>query len=353
MLLISVGLNLANLQPGNVRNGVAHGVSVEFNETLIRSWQTPLNLENPDAVFEVVLRSIGREARVYPSENYYYFRLNASGRTIAGNIQLDARDRDKGIVTFTYYDVIGYGASSEKFVSVIYSIEKGVKVTRESEYRYNVAFRGVGVNFILTPQQLDLPPSTQLADGEVFVGPVQDESGVRFLLLFNQKTNHFMYLIDDSAAMVEPFTDPIDDISFGIRTGFAYFTDRALNRRILIGVHELNRMQNNYYDGPFDQLPDNHADKVNIRRFVSLAYPGVEIDRYGHLSDDPETRIAIAPYTGYHDRADLDFISRCRQTLSGPLFYACITPDPRKQSQDPAAPSTMGTPPLAVPQITP
>lgn len=329
------------------------GVAVEFNETLIGAWRTPLDFANADAVFHTVLTKIGSEARVYPSENYYYFRINAGGRTVAGNIQLDARDRDKGVVTFTYYDVIGHGVVSDQFTSVSYSAERGVAVVKEDDFRYRVNFRGVSVLFLLTPQKMELPASARLAEGEVFVGPVQDESGVRFLLLFNAVTNHFMYVMDESADVVELFSDSNENIVLGLRTGFAFYNDQDLNRRILVGVYEPNRLQNNYYDGPFDQLPDNHADKVNIRHFVSLAYPGVQIDRYGHLSDDPETRIAIAPYTGYHDRADLDFVSKCRQTLSGPLFYACITPDPRKQSQDPAAPSTMGTPPLAVPQITP
>src|SRR5688572_14271291 len=56
--------------------------------------------------FELVLNSLADRVKVYPTENYYYFSFLDQGSEIWGNIRLDSIDREEGIVSFAYYQVI-------------------------------------------------------------------------------------------------------------------------------------------------------------------------------------------------------------------------------------------------------
>jgi hypothetical protein len=314
------------------RTAAQSDVIVEFNEKQIDAWRRSFDFSDAEAIFELVLSRIGEAAFVYPTENYYYFRLHAAGRTIGGNINLDARDRDQGKVHFTYYDVPGNHEAAEQFTSKDYSSEQGVQVLKIEDFLYTVRFRGQSVRFRLNQQKTDRPAGLKLASAEVFVGPVFDESGISFALIFDTATNHFMYLLNELPPPMESFLPYRASVVVGERTGFAFYEDTRLGRKILIGVDEVNRNSNNYYDGPFDQMPDNHVDAIGLQKFIKLAYrkPGNETDKYGSLLDDKETRIAISPYIAYRDRSDFDFIDGCANTPES-NFYRCLTPDPREQ----------------------
>ena len=54
-------------------------------------------------------------------------------------------------------------------------------------------------------------------------------------------------------------------VLIGRRSGFAFFKDIALHRKLLVGVYAGNIDVNNYLDGPFDQLPDNFLEGDELR----------------------------------------------------------------------------------------
>ena len=64
---------------------------------------TTLAIADPMAVFAFVLDSLPDRVKVYPTENYYYFRFIHGGAPYAGNIRLDPLERDQGKVQFSYY----------------------------------------------------------------------------------------------------------------------------------------------------------------------------------------------------------------------------------------------------------
>ena len=63
-----------------------------------------LDVKNPLAVFAYVLNSLPDRVKVYPTENYFYFSFELNGSPFAGNIRLDASDRDQGKVQFGYFE---------------------------------------------------------------------------------------------------------------------------------------------------------------------------------------------------------------------------------------------------------
>lgn len=58
------------------------------------------------AVFALVLNSLPDRVKVYPTENYYYFRFIHAGTPYAGNLRFDRRDRDQGKVQFGNFAVL-------------------------------------------------------------------------------------------------------------------------------------------------------------------------------------------------------------------------------------------------------
>lgn len=50
-----------------------------------------------------------------------------------------------------------------------------------------------------------LPERIGLLKDEIFIGHTFDESGLKFFLVFKQKSNHFYWLLDDEEAMPESF----------------------------------------------------------------------------------------------------------------------------------------------------
>ena len=58
-------------------------------------------------------------------------------------------------------------------------------------------------------------------------------------------------------------------------------------------------MQNNWYDGPFDQMPDNYVcnGQIEVKPYLEQHYTEYEgrIDKYGRFLNKEGRRIAVAP----------------------------------------------------------
>src|ERR1051325_5750490 len=76
------------------------------NEAYIEEATAPpsLDMADPMAVFAFVLGNLRERVKVYPTENYYYFSFVHRHLRYAGNIRLDAVERDDGKVHFAYYE---------------------------------------------------------------------------------------------------------------------------------------------------------------------------------------------------------------------------------------------------------
>jgi len=341
-LLILLGVLLASLaacarldrpyplQSGPLKNG---NNNIEFNEKFIEGVYTNLNLQDPMAVFQAVFSRLDEEVMVYPTENYYYFQIQASGQTIWGNLRFDACDRDEGIIHIGYfeYDENGNYQDREGKDKAI-SAKDGVLVKRLGPFEYSVSYMGKRVVFKLNNAWDSNPQKAQLRKTEVFVGPIFDESGLKFFLIFDREERHFLYILNEGGYVPERFIPLGEGIILGRRTGFAFFHDKQHRRKILIGVHGSSVDRNNWYDGPFDQLPDNYVERTNIKRYLEEAYPFAKgnIDKFGGYLTQKEARIPIFSYTVYYETEELtDLVRGCKEAKSrGGEFYSCITPDP-------------------------
>jgi hypothetical protein len=293
------------------------------------SKDTTLPLDDPKAMFAFVLESIPDRVKVYPTESYYYFYFYHSGTRYAGNIRLDFKDRDEGKVHFAYFVEMAEWMKDDRLTYRLLGKDDGVTVEKLEPLVYRVTLGDRSVVFELNDLSKVVPPPSALGPDDKYLGPVADESGIRFFLIFNKRLKIFHYVLDETVNVADELFPGryTNRILIARRTGFAFYNDHRVNRRILIGVFEGNGSVNNYFDGPFDQLPDSFIKGEELREAIIAADPSQEgrIDRFGGAPDGA-SRYLIGPYAYYRSEEDLLAFHECAISKEIPrdLYHACF-----------------------------
>ena len=288
-----------------------------------------LAIDDPMAVFSYVLGSLPERVKVYPTENHYYFSFDLNGIRYAGNIKIDARLRAEGKVVFNYYQDRPAWLPDVDGPALILGPSQGVTVEKIEPLAYRVSYGQKSVVFALNDLSQVKPPAAALAPNDQFIGPVFDESAIRFFLVFNAKLKLFHFILDETVTPADVFVPaPVGNgrILIGKRTGFAVYRDQQRDRKILIGVYQDNVAANNYLDGPFDQMPDNFVEGDSFQQAIFAVEPKLkgQINRYGSFADD--SRFAVAPYMEYRSPKDLAIFDRCATSRRIPAesYAACL-----------------------------
>jgi hypothetical protein len=323
---------------------------IETNERYVDAVtrDTTLALTDEMAVFAFVFNSLPDRVKVYPTENYYYFRFVHNGVRYAGDIRLGALIRDQGKVYFGYYEELSGWKLNEGKVDagVILDETKGVKVERVEPLVYRITYKEKSVVFALNDLSQVKPPANALGPGEKFIGPIFDESAIRFFFVYNTKLKLFHYILDETIKVADEFEplEQTDRILVGKRTGLAFYRDHKLDRKILIGAFEGNVLVNNYFDGPFDQLPENFIEGDSFRDMIVDSDPSVKgkLDRLWHYNDG-SGRYLVGPYLVYRNLTDLLAVHRCAadKRLAASAYYACFVFDNSEDDPTNAQPLAM------------
>ncbi len=311
------------------------GYGVRFNQQMVDRLQGApnFNIDDPMAAFGHVFAALADDVTVYPTENYYYFTFYWSGMEFAGNMRLDVADRDDGVLHFAYFNknepwnveiLSNYRPLTEK---------DGVKVEKVGNLVYAVTYEGRTVRFHLNDLREVKAPEGMLAEGDRLLGPTFDESGIAFFLVFNEPRKAFMFVLNENEPLNDvlvPYNPDHPALTVGMRTGFAFYEDRfsPKPRKVLVGVYGGNVDANNYFDGPFDQLPDNFIPGEELREAITTKVPELkgEIDRLGAFRSQ-EGRFLVNPYVNYQYPAELERFLRCGDVaLDEAKFYACLAP---------------------------
>jgi hypothetical protein len=295
--------------------------------------RTSLPIEDTKAVLAFVLGNLPQRVKVYPTENYFYFRFVHNSTQYAGNIRLATENRDQGLVHFAYSVDFAEWKGEDQVYHRLFGANDGVTVEKIEPLVYRVSLEQKSVVFELNDLSKVVPPASAIGPDERYIGPVFDESAVRFFLVYNTKLKLFHYVLDETVPLTDNFNRAVatDRILIGKRTGFAFYRDHRLDRKILIGVFEGNARVNNYFDGPFDQLPDNFIEGESLRSAILEVEPSLngKIDRFG-ASPNGETRFMISPYLHYGDEEELSIFHNCAESKELPahLYYACFLYEP-------------------------
>lgn len=302
---------------------------VFFNQRFVEAAHQPprLDMERVERVFAYVFAALPRTATVYPTENYYYFSFYADGQYYCGNLRLAPEDRDSGSLHFAYFK---YGHDDWWRYRRL-GARDGVSVRRLRPLRYRVAFGGKAVVFQLNPLSQKPPRAFRPGPGEVFLGRSFDESRFPLLLLYNKERRHFLWVLDEERGARWKWEDLGDHLLLHPGSGFVFFRDPDNGRKLLVGVDAQNVEMNNYYDGPFDQLPDNFIAATPFAEYVQDAYPYTRgrLDRHGRFVGETRNRMAITPYREYVTLEELsDYVRSClREAGPRSALYARLCRD--------------------------
>jgi hypothetical protein len=314
---------------------------IHYNKDYVEEALAPpaFDINDKMAVLSAVLNGLPDEVKVYPTENYFYFSFHHKGIRYAGNLRFDIADRDAGIVHFNYFKDFTDWQRDENGFTADLGKKDGVTLTKSGNLLYDLEFRGKTVRFQLNDVSTAKPPAEALRPQETYIGPIFDESAIRFFLVFDNERKLFLYLLDETQAVADQFdiSEVSDRITIGVRTGYAFYDDRFARRKILVGVNQLNTSVNNYLDGPFDQLPDNFLKGDVLKNAILAASPdrAGQIDRFGN-SPDGETRYLIAPYMQYQDQDELAAVADCAAEEEPPVYYSCFSYAGGDEGDDPA-----------------
>lgn len=292
--------------------GLRLGTNQAYVAEILR--RSNVDIANVRVMFDRVLNALPDRVTVYPTENYYYFNFHHNGVKFLGNIRLANDTRDTGVVHFVYYKDMPEWISDDTSFSATLGAKQGVKVEKVHDLAYRITSGAKSVLFELNDLRGVAPPDDALRPGEEFLGPIFDESGVRFFLIFDPASKRFLYVLDESVPVADEFPPNrySKAILLGRRTGFVYYIDAPHKRKILIGVYSGNVVRNNYFDGPFDQLPDNFIKGDSLRNAILMVQPDLKgkMDRFGN-SPDGQARFMIAPYLQYQGPDDLIAMAKC------------------------------------------
>lgn len=272
---------------------------VHFSQQMVEDLAWHFNMDSVDTVFRMVFTQLPDSVFVWPTENYYYFRLFADEQWWWGNLRCCVLDRDKGRLNFAYYTYIDNPKSPNegRFFSKSFSIADGVVMTKVRSLAYQVQYAGKSVLFQLNDLPQTPPTAFTMPTGELFVNRTFDESGLSFFLQYHTLEKRFFYILDEGLRPMEGFLPLNDELLLDPLRGFVFYVDKACaNRKILVGVWAQNVRRNNYWDGPFDQLADN-APNPRLKEFLEAAYPYAKggMDEFGFFKLVEGSRMAITP----------------------------------------------------------
>ena len=305
---------------------------------------TTLAIADAMAVFAFVLDSLPDRVKVYPTENYYYFRFIHAGTPYAGNIRLDPLERDQGKVQFSYYPDLRNGGTRWRATRTSSSMRRAAWPWSSSNASSIAS--PTGTRAWSSRSTIYRKSSRRRARSDPTKsswGRSSTSSAVRFFLVYNSKLKIFHFILDETVKVADELMASArsDRILIGRRTGFAFYRDHRLERKIMIGAFESNSRLNNYFDGPFDQLPENFIEGEDLRQAIVEADPSVkgQIGRLGHYADG-EGRYLIHPYMLYRRENDLLAVHKCATgKLRAPTYYRCFVSDAEGQDSPGGSPA--------------
>ena len=294
---------------------------VHFNQTWIEDMARNVDVEDPHKIFAAIFAQLPELANVYPTENYYYFRFSANGRDYAGNFRLHPEEREEGLINFAYFDT----SNPTWFKHLLLGAKDGVAVEKKGELDYTVTADGHEVLFALNPIRQD-SADAPLAPQERYVGRGFDESGLTFVLAFDETANGFVWVLDPLQISDVSFAPLGRDTDVHIGSGFVFLRQATPERRVLIAINAAEAVRNTYFDGPFDQLPDNWLPETEFQALAFRMSPMLKgrMNARGEFAGG-ESRIAIAPYMQYAKLSDVwERVEACR-TQDEP-HLPCVLP---------------------------
>lgn len=281
--------------------------------------------DDSESVLRYVFERFPLVAVVLPTESYYYYSLTDQEGPVAGNIRLT--DIEDGVISFGYFRPENRKARSK---GGLFEIDKDLTTQKISKHVWLLSYKGISRLFILPSVSDSAPKNFFLRPQESYLTSMRDESGNFFHVIFKSSPPAFLYVLDQEHGKREDLRPLGEGLYQGARSGFVY-KQFENERMVLAGVKLASVRENNYFDGPFDQVPA----RFEIRDEVYAAYPYLKlsgVDEYGYLCSNRGTRTAISSYMTYESPFEVsNRVKKCEEKSDDPnLIEHCITFDEKQ-----------------------
>lgn len=291
--------------------------------------------DDPRSVVRFLL-SVVESATVYPTEGYFYYRMRLGDRAVSGNLRFTSID--EGVLHVGYFDgdrprardvrTGSFGAAEGLSVERVEGSGAGRGVEAGAAV-YRVSMDGEEAVFVAPRVYRGGEGGVLLNEGERLVSGVLDESGYALGLVFDESSPGFRYVLAERWPAPEPLR-PLEGegegLVWGLESGFVFLAERLAReapaggggagggrgvgvvereRLVLVGVRSSSVLWNDYFDGPFDQVPPD----LRLRELLHRAYPYTRevapVDEHGRFEGRESSRVAIAPYVTYRSLDEL------------------------------------------------
>jgi len=138
-----------------------------YVEDVLKTFSLPI--EDPKAVFAYVLDNLPEQVKVYPTENYYYFRFVYNHSQYAGNIRLDPITRDRGKVHIAYSIDFAEWKDEDPAFHMLLGKADGVTVEKLDSLVYRVSYNNKSVVFELNDLSKVVPPPNAIGADERYI----------------------------------------------------------------------------------------------------------------------------------------------------------------------------------------
>ena len=214
------------------------------------------------------------------------------------------------------------------------SAEHEVRIERLDEGRYRVRHAGREVEFVLARRALACAGPPALLKHETCITGVLDESGVPLKMVYDSVHRSFSFVVNGAIAPIDALVSIEGTHGRYVldrRTDFVFYADTRARRTLLVGVASRNVYENNYFDGPFDQVPP----RLQLKDRLEAAYPYLRmdpIDAHGNFTHKEGQRVAISPYLDYAslDDAVAELSRREKRAVLPSQKWAALTYESKK-----------------------
>jgi hypothetical protein len=296
--------------------GAAFESHADFLQSLSQNFTPDIN--NVDKTLVAVMQHLPHEVQIFTTEQYSYFTFTHEGVEYQGNIRIE--DKGNPRVFFTYFPRGATWLPDPAGYDKIYEGNSILKIEKTEPFSYRLTVAGIDRIFKQIDVSKENPPAKLLKIDEVFLGQVHDDSGVWFFLVFDKKAKTALYLLNEKHGPVDilvPARNSVDNkwvrLFIGQRTGYVYWQEIEPERKRLVGVYLDNIERNNYFDGPFDQLPDSYSGPMTIKQVFQQVKPNQakNMDEHGNFINAPGFRASIDAYLAYQSLNEFKPLEKC------------------------------------------
>lgn len=275
------------------------------------------------------LTALPNQLLIRSANRSLYFRFFNESDEYFGSFYILDSHEGPFLLFATYRREVWNGRNQSHTVK-FFQDHKGFLIEALPNESYKISFNGIErLISYNAPKTID-PKTLNLKDTEIFLSEVFDESGLSFALTYDRYLHTFRFLIPSGNLFPDRLKQLSERLFLDLRTEFIFFKEKHNNNLTLVGASKGSLIANNYYDGPFDQVPLTLFREEWFHEILREAFPS-SVSNYNMYGYQENTRdqsikfLALPFYFAYNSLDDMKSKEqRCEKIFPASLI-TCLT----------------------------